>query len=113
MYRNKSFYSLDVGDGIENEAIAISTELSPHQVLEMKECYCDLCRALNSLTEIQGRRIEARYLLKKKQKDIAAAEDVSPGSVAISIKRGLGNMCKHLKNIDREGKFSPANPHGI
>ena len=64
--RNKAFYSLDVGDGIEIEACF--AELSPHAVMERKFQWCRLCRALNSLPETQGRRIVAHYILQKQDR---------------------------------------------
>ncbi len=89
--RNKAFYSLDAGDGIEASAIVSSTD-NPEAVLEMMERHCRICRALNSLPEIQGRRIDAHYILGKSRKEIADAEGVSESSVNESIRRGLRAM---------------------
>jgi len=58
-----------------------------------------LCRALNSLPEIQGRRIEAHYLLGMSQRQIAEAEGVSLNSVSISIRRGLQAMKNYLNKF--------------
>ena len=69
-------------------------------VLEIREQYCRLCHALNSLPEIQGRRIEAHFLLGKSRKEIAEAEGVSENSVNVAIKRGLMAMKKYLGNFD-------------
>lgn len=95
MKRNKAYYSLDAGDGIENSAVY--KELSPHAVYELKLRYCRLCRALNSLPETQGRRIEAHYILGMSKADIARAEGVSEKNVRQSIKRGLQAMRQYLK----------------
>jgi len=89
--RNKAQYSLDAEDGIENAKIVYG-ERSPHEVLEMMERHCQLCRALNSLPEIQGRRVEARYILGMTTKEIAESEGVSEHSIRKSIKRGLEAM---------------------
>jgi len=97
MRRNKSIYSLDVGDGIEASAIVHSTD-DPQAVLEKKERYCRLCRALNSLPEIQGRRVEAYYLHGMSQAEIAEAEGVTDSAVGIIISRGLKAMKKYLEN---------------
>jgi len=97
MKRNKAYYSLDAGDGIENAAVY--RDLSPYEVYELKLRYCRLCRALNSLSETQGRRIEARYILGMSITDIAKAEGVAKSRVSESIDRGLRNMKKYLKNI--------------
>ena len=98
VYRNKAQYSLDAGDGIENEACYIN--LSPHEIHERQIMRCRLCRALNSLPETQGRRIDAHYILGMSQKDIAEAEGVSNGSVCVSIQRGLAAMKNYLKKFD-------------
>ena len=97
--RNKAFYSLDVQDGIEASA-SIHTTNDPAAILEMKERFCSLCSALNSLPEIQGRRIDANLILGMSKKEIAEAEGVSERAVGIAIERGLTAMKKYLKNTD-------------
>ena len=96
MRRNKT-YSLD--EAAENEAseIAYCTD-SPEAVFGMMEQHCGLCRALNSLPEIQGRRVEAYYLFGKSQRQIAEDEGVSERNVRESISRGLAGMKKYLQN---------------
>lgn len=101
MYRYKAHYTLDADNGIEASAIVHSTD-DPAAVLEMKERFCHLCRALNSLPEIQGRRIEAHYILGMSQRDIAKAEGVNERNVRQSISKGLVSMKKYLGN-SREG----------
>ena len=96
MYRNKSHYSLDVGDGIENSSIY--TVPLPYEIVEKKEQLCRLCAALNSLPQAQGKRVEARYICGMLIKDIAKADGVSPGRVSESIRAGLRNMKKYLNN---------------
>lgn len=54
--RNKAQYSLDCDDGIEYSACVF--EPTPQKLLERMEQFERLCRALNSLPEIQGRRID-------------------------------------------------------
>jgi len=95
MYRNKAHYSLDAGDGIENAAIF--TEPSPYEIFEYKQWFCRLCNALNSLPPIQGKRIEAYYLLGMSYAAIALAEGVDESAVRASIKRGLRDMKRYLK----------------
>ena len=92
--RNKANYSLDVGDGIENSACF--SEPSPQELLERQEAYETLCRALNALPEIQGRRIDAHIILRKKLREIAETEGVDPSAVGQAIQRGLRNMRKYL-----------------
>ena len=65
-FYNKAHYSLDADDGIETAAI-YCCEMSPWAVVEMMDRHCRLCQALNSLPEIQGRRIEAHYIFGKSQ----------------------------------------------
>jgi RNA polymerase sigma-70 factor (ECF subfamily) len=93
--RNKSFYSLDADDGIEATALECHNN-NPERVFTMMDDYCELCRALNSLPEIQGRRIDAYFILGKTQAEIAEAEGVVQHSVSESIKLGLRAMRKFL-----------------
>jgi RNA polymerase sigma-70 factor (ECF subfamily) len=94
MRRNKA-YSLDIEGDMETAAIARHTD-NPEAVLAMMERHCGLCRALNSLPEIQGRRVEAHYLLGKSIKEIAKAEGVSESAINQSIDRGLRAMKKYF-----------------
>jgi len=96
--RNMAFYSLDVEDGIEASAVTCHTD-NPEALFEMMERHCALCQALNSLPEIQGRRVEARYLLGKSIQDIANDEGVSESSVKESIDRGIKAMKKYFQKI--------------
>lgn len=54
--RHKAQYSLDCDDGIEYSACL--HEPTPQELLERMETFLRLWNALNSLPEIQGRRIE-------------------------------------------------------
>jgi len=96
MYYNKAQYSLDAGDGIENETVY--ADLSSHEVYELKLRMCRLCRALNSLPEPQGRRIDAHFILGMSKADIARAEGVRESAVRGAIERGLKSMKKYLRN---------------
>lgn len=58
------------------------------------ELFIRLWNALNSLPEIQGRRIDAHIILGKSIKEIAEVEGVHEESVRQSIKRGLERMKK-------------------
>ena len=90
--RNKAQYSLDCDDGIEYSACL--HEPTPQELLERMELFIRLWNALNSLPEIQGRRIDAHIILGKSIKEIAEAEGVHEESVRQSIKRGLERMKK-------------------
>lgn len=98
MFYNKAQYSLDADDGIEASATECHI-LSPEAVLDLMERHCRLCRALNELPDIQGRRVEAHYLIGQSQKEIARTEGVSEIAVHKSIKKGLERMRKNLKNF--------------
>ena len=52
---NKAYYSLDCDDGIEYSACL--HEPSPQELMDRKELFFRLWNALNSLPEIQGRRV--------------------------------------------------------
>ena len=90
--RHKAQYSLDCDDGIEYSACL--HEPTPQELLERMETFLRLWNALNSLPEIQGRRIDAHIILGKSIKEIAKAEGVHEESVRQSIKRGLERMKK-------------------
>ena len=99
MFYNNAHYSLDADDGIEASVLSVIGNyiITPETAMCMMERHCRLCRALNSLPEIQGRRIEAHYLLGMSQNEIAKAEGVVKSSVSESIKKGLAAMRKYLK----------------
>lgn len=90
--RHKAQYSLDCDDGIEYSACL--HEPTPQELLERMEMFCRLWNALNSLPEVQGRRIDAHIILGKSIKEIAEAEGVHEESIRQSIKRGLERMKK-------------------
>lgn len=92
--RHKAQYSLDCDDGIEYSACL--HEPTPQELLERMELFIRLWNALNSLPEIQGRRIDAHIILGKSIKEIAEAEGVHEESVRQSIKRGLERMKNFL-----------------
>ena len=90
--RNKANYSLDAGDGIEYEACEF--EPSPEEFLARAVTIQRLCCALNHLPAVQGRRIDAHYLLGMSILEVALAENVSERAVQISIDRGLKRLRK-------------------
>jgi len=96
MKRNKS-YSLDFEADMDAAAVACHSD-NPEYIFTMMERYCNLCQALNSLPEIQGRRIEAHFLQGKSRKEIARAEGVCERAVNTSIERGLRAMKKYFSN---------------
>ncbi len=93
--RNKAQYSLDCDDGIEYSACL--SEPTPQELVERMERFCALWNALNTLPEIQGRRVDACIIEGKSYREVAEAEGVSKTSVQESVKCGLENMRKYLK----------------
>ena len=93
--RHKAQYSLDCEDGIEYSACL--HEPTPQEVLELKELFVRLWNALNSLPEIQGRRVDAHLILGMSFRQIARKEGVSKSSVRDSVHCGLESMKKYLR----------------
>jgi RNA polymerase sigma-70 factor (ECF subfamily) len=65
----------------------------------MMERHCRLCRALNSLPETQGRRIEAHYLFGRSIREIARADGVNERNVRHAVRKDLAAMKKHLQKF--------------
>ena len=93
--RHKAQYSLDADDGLEY-AVCIA-DPSPQELLERKELFYQLWNALNSLPEIQGRRVDAHFILGMTYREIAQAEGVDKSSVRESVLSGLKSMKKYLQ----------------
>ncbi|CUX37666.1 RNA polymerase sigma factor [Clostridium sp. C105KSO15] len=96
-FYNKAHYSLDAGDGIENDILFVS--LTPCELYERKMTAEQLQAAMASLPDKQGKRIYAYYILGISKSDIARAEGVDEKAVRVSVERGLRNMEKFLKNL--------------
>ena len=97
--RNKAQYSLDFNDGIEYSACL--HEPTPQELLERMDQFCTLWNALNTLPEIQGRRVDACVSLGNLAialAEDAKAEGVNESAVRRSVERGLKQMKKHLKD---------------
>lgn len=93
--RNKAQYSLDCDDGIEYSACL--HEPTPQELLERKERFYHLWNALNSLPEIQGRRVDAHIILGKSYREIAREEGVDKSAVRNSVLCGIEAMKKYLR----------------
>jgi RNA polymerase sigma-70 factor (ECF subfamily) len=96
MYRYKGQYSLDFGNGIENEALYFAP--SPEELFMDKLSREELRAALAALPEKQSRRVQAHYFDGMSVTEIARAEGVAKSRVSESISRGLQNMKNILKN---------------
>lgn len=95
-YRNKAYYSLDRGDGIENKILF--TEATPDELYERKLNYQQLHVAISQLPEKQAKRIYAYYFLDMDEYEIAKAEGISQQAVHSSLRRAMRNLEKILKN---------------
>lgn len=93
--RYKAYYSLDCDDGIEY--FAVQHEPTPQELLDRKELFFLLWNALNSLPEIQGRRVDAHFILGKTYRMIAAEEGVDKSNVRHSVLCGLATMRKYFQ----------------
>lgn len=96
-FYNKAYYSLDAGDGIENDILFVS--LSPCEVYERKVTAEQLHAAIASLPDKQGQRVYAHYILGLSKTAIASAEGVSVEAVSVAIERGLKGMEVFLKKV--------------
>ena len=92
---NRAYYSLDCDDGIEYSACV--HEPSPQELLERMDRFCHLWNALNSLPEIQGRRVDAHLILGKSYREIARDEGVDKSAVRNSVLCGIEAMKKYLR----------------
>ena len=81
--RNKAQYSLDCDDGIEYSACL--HEPSPEELVMRSERFFYLWNALNTLPEMQGRRVEACVIDGKSYAEMGRAEGVHSGSVRGSV----------------------------
>lgn len=92
---NKAYYSLDAEDGIEYSACL--RDPTPQELLERAELFFHLWNALNTLPEVQGRRVDAHVILGMSYRKIARAEGVNWSSVRESVRAGLADMKKYLQ----------------
>ena len=72
-------------------------EPSPQELLDRKEMFFRLWNALNSLPEIQGRRVDAHLILGKSYRQIAREEGVDKSAVRCSVESGIKRMKKYLR----------------
>jgi RNA polymerase sigma-70 factor (ECF subfamily) len=108
MRYNKT-YLFDAETETDAAAIAHTTD-NPEALVLRIEQHCRLCRALNTLPEMQGRRVEAHFLFGKSRKEIAEAEGVSESAVNQSIDRGLRAMKTFLRESENGLVKCPSRP---
>lgn len=105
-YDRRMRYNKVLFTDMETEIEATESEYynnSPERILDSIDPYHDLYCALNSLPEIQRRRVTAHYLHGISQKKIALNEGVSEAAICLSIEIGLKNMKKYFQNNFPEG----------
>lgn len=89
-FRHKAYFSLDRGDGIENDALHFIP--SPEEIFLRQVSLEQLQEAIDHLSPIQMRRVYAHYILGMKKVDIARAEGVCSSGVCSTIQTGLRNL---------------------
>jgi len=94
---HRAFYSLNTGDGIENDAV--NTAPSSEEVFFDNLTRDQLDAALSALPEKQHKRIVQHYYLGMSKAEIARAEGLAENAVKDAIYRGLKNMEQKLKNV--------------
>ena len=97
--RHKAYFSLDREDSIERDILFVS--LSPEEIYERKVTREQLHAAIATLSDKQAKRIYAYFFLNMSKAMIAKAEGVSKESVGESIRRGLKNIERFLKESFR------------
>ena len=95
-YRHKAYYSLDCGDGIENDIMFVS--LSPCEIYERRITAEQLHAAISALPDKQAKRIYAHYFLGMSKAEIARTEHVNRSQITRSINKALRNMEVFLKS---------------
>ena len=93
-FRHKAYYSLNRGDGIENDAL--NQPPTPEEILEQKQLREEVYAALMQLPAIQARRIYARFYLGMRVSEIARIEGADRRRVWDSIRRGLKKPARLL-----------------
>ena len=103
MYYHKAYFSLDAGDGIENDAIDF-LEVSPEDILIARENeeYAKLLierlyEAINHLSPAQARCLYAKRIMGRKVSDIAKEEGVCEVSVYDSINNAVLRLKEYFE----------------
>lgn len=94
-YRYKAHYTLDMGDGIDNECI--TKPETPEEIYIREETEEMLSAAMNKLSEIQRRRLKLHFFDEMRYSQIARMEGVTDGSISGSIKSALKKLGKQKK----------------
>lgn len=91
---HKAYYSLDRGDGIENDALRQPP--TPEEIYISKWETAQLYAAFAQLPDKQAKRLYAFFFLGRSKTEIAKAEKISVKAVCSSIVRGLELLRKNI-----------------
>lgn len=91
---HKAYYSLDRGDGIENDAVRQPP--TPEEIYLEKWDKAQLYAAFAQLPDKQAKRLYAFFVMGMSKTGIARAEGVNVNAVCESIVRGLEMLRKIL-----------------
>lgn len=93
-HRNKAIYSLDVGDGIENDAT--SPPQTPEEIFMQRELNKELLSLIKSLPRKQAERIYGCFYLGLSATQIAMQENKHPRRVSESIQKGIKKLRERI-----------------
>ena len=98
-YRYRAQYSLDHGNGLENDLLFWPE--TPEEAFEAKMMRREIFDALHALPAAQKLRVYARYFLEEKPRQIARREGVQPSRVYASLQSGLRALRRKLAHLAR------------
>lgn len=107
-YRYRAQYSLDYGNGIENDLLLWPE--TPEEAFEAKMMRREIFEALHALPAAQKLRVYARYFLEEKPRQIARREGVHPSRVYTSLQSGLRTLRRKLAHLARRPPVSSTLP---
>ena len=105
LFWHQEHYSLDAGDGIEDETGYTSPP--PNEVLEQELMREQIYTALNRLPDKQRGRVYTHFFLGMSKAKIAQAEGVNKSQITRSINRALSRMKKSFGNVEKGGQLLP------
>ncbi len=95
---HKAFYSIDTECSVDGHILFVAA--TPDEIYERKVSQEQMYAAINQLSEIQARRIYAKFFQNMSVRQIAMIEGIDESSVSESISKGLKKIKKILKNFD-------------
>jgi len=97
IYWHQAHYSLDRGDGIENDAVNATAD--PFDEYIKKSNKEQIHTAILNLPEKQAKCVYMKYILGFSQVEIAKENNISESAVSQCIERGFKNLEKILKSF--------------